>query len=139
LQAAFQPLRGVVLLLAALGFLLAAWGRAGLPQAGAAVRFKAWAGPLLHRVRPGGFGYGLALGLLPCGLVYLALVGACAAGGPVMGAVFMVAFGVGTVPVLAMVGAGSHVIGRRLQGWAPVVLAGNAAVLLVAAVAGWLI
>jgi sulfite exporter TauE/SafE len=139
LQAALQPLRMMVLLAAALGFLLAAMGRAGMPQGGAAAHFTAWAGPVLRRVRPGGIGYGLALGLLPCGLVYLALGGACASGGPVTGALYMAAFGAGTVPVLAAVGAGSHVVGRRLTRLAPLVLAANAAVLLVAALAGMLV
>jgi uncharacterized protein len=47
---------------------------------------------------------GLALGFLPCGLSYAAFAKAVAAGGPVRGALFLVAFGLGTVPGLLFVG-----------------------------------
>lgn len=43
---------------------------------------------------------GLANGLLPCGMVYLAITGAAAAGNIWLGAGFMAAFGVGTMPAL---------------------------------------
>jgi hypothetical protein len=46
------------------------------------------------------FGLGLLLGLLPCGLLYSALIAAVARGGPVEGAVGLLAFGVGTAPAL---------------------------------------
>ena len=45
---------------------------------------------------------GLATGLLPCGMVYAALAMAVAAGSAGGGALTMVAFGVGTVPALAL-------------------------------------
>jgi hypothetical protein len=43
---------------------------------------------------------GLLNGLLPCGLVYMALTGAVITGGPIAGAVFMMLFGVGTLPAM---------------------------------------
>ncbi len=43
---------------------------------------------------------GLVNGLLPCGLVYVGLAGALALGNPLESAVFMAAFGLGTVPVM---------------------------------------
>lgn len=43
---------------------------------------------------------GLLLGLLPCGLLYSALIGATAAGGPARGALWLAAFGLGTIPAL---------------------------------------
>lgn len=46
---------------------------------------------------------GLLNGLLPCGLVYVALAGAIATGGVVSGAMFMFVFGLGTFPMLAIV------------------------------------
>jgi sulfite exporter TauE/SafE len=80
-----------------------------------------------------GLPLGLALGLLPCGLVYAALV-ASAAGGPVVGGLAMLAFGLGTVPALVAVGLLGHAAARR---WhiaahraAPWVLAANGVVLL---------
>ncbi len=41
-------------------------------------------------------------GLLPCGLVYIALVGAMATGDPVLGALYMVIFGLGTAPMMTL-------------------------------------
>ncbi len=43
---------------------------------------------------------GLLNGLLPCGLVYFALLGAVAAGTSLEGGVFMTGFGIGTLPLL---------------------------------------
>lgn len=51
---------------------------------------------------------GLLWGLLPCGLVYGALVMAMsvsATGRPMMGVLFMLAFGLGTLPMLVLTGA----------------------------------
>ncbi|WP_018615354.1 sulfite exporter TauE/SafE family protein [Segetibacter koreensis] len=49
---------------------------------------------------PGIFSLGIANGLLPCGLVYLAITGAMAVGSITGAATFMVAFGMGTFPAL---------------------------------------
>jgi len=46
------------------------------------------------------FMMGFLNGFLPCGLVYLALVGALATGSPYWGAVYMMLFGLGTSPAL---------------------------------------
>ena len=43
---------------------------------------------------------GLLNGLLPCGLVYLALAGALATYSPVQGALYMASFGLGTLPLM---------------------------------------
>jgi len=43
---------------------------------------------------------GLLNGLLPCGLVYMAVAGAIATGNVVNGALFMAAFGLGTIPAM---------------------------------------
>jgi len=56
---------------------------------------------------------GLALGLLPCGLVYTAAAGAVAQGGLVDGALAMAFFGVGTVPSLLAVSLADHLIVKR--------------------------
>jgi len=50
--------------------------------------------------------FGVATGLLPCGMVYAALAMAIAAGSPLLGAAAMVAFGLGTVPALTLLSAG---------------------------------
>jgi sulfite exporter TauE/SafE len=46
------------------------------------------------------FFIGLLNGLLPCGLVYIALAGAVVSTGPTAGALWMLAFGLGTIPVM---------------------------------------
>lgn len=47
---------------------------------------------------------GLAWGWIPCGMVYAALPLALVAGGPLQGAVVMLAFGLGTLPNLLLAG-----------------------------------
>ncbi|UZD22546.1 sulfite exporter TauE/SafE family protein [Algoriphagus halophytocola] len=46
------------------------------------------------------FSTGLANGLLPCGMVYMALVAAMGLQSPVLGAAYMFLFGIGTMPLL---------------------------------------
>ncbi|MGV9012335.1 MAG: sulfite exporter TauE/SafE family protein [Flavobacteriales bacterium] len=54
-------------------------------------------------------------GLLPCGLVYIALAAALMQDGPLASAAFMVAFGLGTWPALIAVRLGGSMIpnGKR--------------------------
>ena len=49
------------------------------------------------------FGIGFFNGFLPCGLVYLGIAGALAAGDVLQGALFMGAFGAGTLPAMVAV------------------------------------
>ncbi len=64
--------------------------------------------------------FGVATGVLPCGLVYAGLSLAVAAATPVEGALVMLAFGLGTVPALAVLAtvvrrlALGTVVGRRV-------------------------
>jgi hypothetical protein len=53
---------------------------------------------------------GLLNGLLPCGLVYMALAGAIATGGVASGAMFMFIFGLGTLPMLLMLSLVGNVV-----------------------------
>jgi len=46
---------------------------------------------------------GLLNGLLPCGLVYVAVAGALNTNDPTMGVLFMMIFGIGTLPMMASV------------------------------------
>ncbi len=55
------------------------------------------------RTYPAMFGLGTLNGLLPCGLVYVGLAGATATGLTTDGAVYMVAFGLGTLPMMLCV------------------------------------
>jgi sulfite exporter TauE/SafE len=85
--------------------------------------------------RVGGLVLGLALGFLPCGFLYAALAAASAGGGPVAGALAMVAFGLGTVPGLIAVGIAGHAASRQWQravaSAAPAVMLLNAVLLAV--------
>ncbi len=130
------PARQILLLLAAVFLLAAAWVR--FAPSGRLGR-GAWPWlRRLNRTRPGGaYLFGLAMGFLPCGLLYAALVGACALATPLRGAAGMLAFGLGTVPVLAMIGIAGHSRPMRqaFARAAPWLLTLNAAVLAVVAVA----
>jgi len=132
---------------AALGFLAAALTRLGrwLPSLrvpGAA----AWGAVLARAVRPlfgppggagpvgwRGYGLGLVLGLLPCGLVYGALAVAAATRDPLAGAAGMLAFAGGTVPALVAVGLAGHAAGRAwhrtVAAVTPLIMTGNALLL----------
>lgn len=67
----------------------------------------------LMRQNPNGstFSIGLLNGLLPCGMVYAALAGAIATTGIPEGGLFMLAFGLGTLPLLLIV----SVLGRSFS------------------------
>lgn len=60
------------------------------------------------------FLFGMATGLLPCGLVYATLGIAVASGDPLTGGLAMAAFGLATVPALAAFGLGARrVVSQR--------------------------
>lgn len=74
---------------------------------------------LPSRRLPRAYAAGLLWGLLPCGLVYGALAVAIFAGSPQEGALGMLAFGAGTLPVLLASGTAAAAA-RRWLGRAPV-------------------
>lgn len=80
-----------------------------------------------------GYLLGVALGFLPCGLLYGAIAAASASGDAVAGAFAMLAFTAGTVPALLAVGLAGHVAGSHWRDWAlriaPVIMLANAAAL----------
>lgn len=77
---------------------------------------------------------GLTLGLLPCGFLYGALIAAAASGRPTLGGLYMLAFGLGTVPALALVGiagqAAAHRCRRAVAAISPAVMVLNSLLLL---------
>ncbi|MDP3434992.1 MAG: sulfite exporter TauE/SafE family protein [Bacteroidota bacterium] len=58
---------------------------------------------------------GLLNGLLPCGLVYVAIAGAISSGTVLNGALFMMFFGIGTIPLLLIATLASDAIGQRVR------------------------
>jgi sulfite exporter TauE/SafE len=78
---------------------------------------------------------GMVLGLLPCGFLYAALAAAAATASPWRGAAAMLAFGLGTAPVLMLLGIAGQAANRRwslaMATIGPSLLLLNAAVLIV--------
>lgn len=99
------------------------------PQAGMKIPGVAWAGRTLvaRSDVPSRFAFGMVTGLLPCGLVYMALGLAVSSGSPLIGALAMVAFGSGTIPALAaLAGVVRRIASQRIwfrRGMAMLVLA----------------
>lgn len=132
-----------LLLLAALFLLGMAVPRLkmALGLAGGDGKGAGWAGLVARVARPllaaptgwRGLALGMALGFIPCGLLYGALAAAAASGEAVSAALAMACFCAGTVPALFVVGVlGQYAIGRwraNLLRWAPLLLAGNAMML----------
>jgi len=84
--------------------------------------------------RASSFMAGLLNGLLPCGLVYVALAGATASQDALRGAVFMAFFGMGTLPLLAallLLGRGIQTgLRKQMIKWYPLLI-GCMAILLI--------
>ena len=124
---ALQPLQGLLALVLAgalvyMAAAVAGWvppvetlwagwtGRWGRAMRGALARASPRA---LHA-----YGLGMLWGLLPCGLVYAALLLAAGAGHPGWAAAGMLLFGLGTLPVMAGVGwLTAHGDLRQREGW----------------------
>ena len=75
--------------------------------------FHRVAAALKGRVPGHPFVTGLFLGLLPCGLLYSALIAAGARGGPIQGAVALALFGLGTAPALLGVSVADELLARN--------------------------
>lgn len=58
---------------------------------------------------------GMLNGLLPCGMVYLAITGALATGSVWQGAVYMSLFGAGTIPLLLLVSVFGNWVGMKVR------------------------
>ncbi|MDE2335619.1 MAG: sulfite exporter TauE/SafE family protein [Rhodospirillales bacterium] len=111
------PLRAPLLAVAAMGFLVAALRRlrVGAVRGGSARggggwqhAWGAWLARRSRRFDPassaGSFGLGLVLGLLPCGMLAMALTAVAGAGSAWLGAGAMLAFAAGNAPALIAVG-----------------------------------
>jgi sulfite exporter TauE/SafE len=106
-----------------LGAVVVALGVSLLARTGWAGR-ALWGGDALTRamssaVRRGGTSGIMALGalngLLPCGLVYSALLAAAAGGSALRGGAAMLVFGAATIPVLIALGLGAARLGLRAR------------------------
>lgn len=61
------------------------------------------------------FFIGLANGLLPCGLVYIAIAGAIGTGEVVYGSLYMLMFGLGTIPMMLSIAIAGNVLSLNIR------------------------
>lgn len=61
------------------------------------------------------FFIGLLNGLLPCGLVYMALAGAIGTGNVAQGSLYMILFGLGTIPMLLTISLAGNMMGQAIR------------------------
>lgn len=107
----------------ALGLYLAGWwnGLAHLERIGALTwkRIEPWGRRLFPVRRPAqALCLGALWGWLPCGLVYSTLVWSLASGNALQGGLLMLAFGIGTMPMLLAMGlAANRLPGLMRQAW----------------------
>jgi sulfite exporter TauE/SafE len=111
---------GTVSLLLGLGVVLLGMGYLGWLPLGRIEGAGAWLSRAMSwALQQGSSARVLALGalngLLPCGLVYSALLVAASTGGPLTGAAGMVVFGLGTLPALMAVGVGAGALSARVR------------------------
>ncbi len=64
---------------------------------------------------PAFFASGLLNGMLPCGMVYIALVASLALQSPIYGAMYMFFFGIGTIPMLIAVMVSGKILSLSLR------------------------
>jgi len=105
------------LFMVAMGLYLAGWwaGLGRLERAGGVLwrRLEPYGRRLMPVRRPGqALALGMLWGWLPCGLVYSTLVWAVSSGGALQGAALMLAFGLGTLPNLLLVGLAAGAVAR---------------------------
>jgi sulfite exporter TauE/SafE len=112
---------------------LAATGNSG--QLGA--RLSRLTRPLFEHPTGGrGFALGLALGFLPCGVLYGAIAAAAASGSALGGAAVMAVFALATAPGLVVVGLAGHFAAGQWRG--AVTRAGAALMIVNGGVLAWL-
>ncbi len=61
------------------------------------------------------FFIGLLNGLLPCGLVYMAIAGAIGTGGVAEGTLYMILFGLGTIPMLLAISLAGNMMSMTIR------------------------
>lgn len=110
LQRTASVVAGAVLVLEAL---LGLAGTGPLAETGGGRLFARVAAAVGRRVPGHPFGLGLLLGLLPCGLLYSALIAAVSRGGSFEGALALLVFGLGTSPALLGLSLADELLAKR--------------------------
>lgn len=144
----FHLLAGLLLTVAALLFLLQALHLTQriLPRWLPSPRLPEFVQPWLKRLFAAptgwrGYGLGVLLGLLPCGLIYAAILAVMAKADPLIALFGMAAFALGTMPALLLVALGGQYVTARWRpvfGYvAPILMGANAFVLFSVAGGFW--
>ena len=113
IQAAFAIVAGALLLFQ--GLVAVGWFRRRIKGGGTCLTASIFGGFLRGGSSIGVFVAGIATGFLPCGLVYSFLALAAASASAWKGPLLMAAFGMGTVPVMLMSGAGLTMASLQLR------------------------
>lgn len=120
MHGALIRIAGPLSILAGVAMVLFSITRLGWLRLEKADCFSAWLVPAMRvALRERGYGgvalLGLLNGLLPCCLLYPALLAAAGLGGVIPGMAGMLAFGAGTVPALFVVGMGAGMLAARTR------------------------
>jgi len=113
IQAAFAILAGLLLVIQ--GMLAAAWFRKKVIERGSCLTATVFGKFLKGGSRVGVFIAGILTGFLPCGLVYSFLALATSSASIWKGPLLMTAFGMRTVPVMLVTGAGFTVASLKMR------------------------
>ena len=113
LQAVFAVCAG--LLLVVQGAISAGWFRRGVSGTGSCVATSVFGKFLQSGSSLSVFVAGIATGFLPCGLVYAFVALAAASASIWKGPVLMATFGLGTIPVMLLTGAGLTMASLRFR------------------------
>ena len=120
LRSGLSNLAGAISLLLGVGIIVFGLGYLGYLPLGRVEGAGLWLNQLMNRaLKQGGsaglIGLGAANGLLPCGLVYSALLMSASSGGPLLGGLGMLLFGVSTIPALLVVGVGAGALSAHTR------------------------
>ncbi|NQV37916.1 MAG: sulfite exporter TauE/SafE family protein [Candidatus Marinimicrobia bacterium] len=105
------------LFMVGMGLDLAGWVSISIPgKIPGIATYKRIIGSLLGQITAKNmFLYGIVLGFIPCGLVYIAGAEATASGSVVNGILIMLSFGLGTIPALFILGMSAQYFSQRFR------------------------
>jgi hypothetical protein len=119
----------ILSIISGLAIIFFAWAKYIKFKSGTKIQqlYTRYSGKALHKLfksdipfKP--FWFGLINGLLPCGLVYIALINSLLAGNPLSSSFAMIFFGLGTIPILTVARFVSNKISWKTNRITPVII-----------------